>query len=289
MRAWLAGLCALSALAAAGAARGEVVQKADGGFVVRSTAMVAASSALAWRTLTTPSAWWLAAHTFSGDAANLTLDPVPGGCFCEKLPPPRDASAGQRPGGVQHMRAIYVEPGRVLRLSGALGPLQGEAVNGTLTITLKPMDGGDTRILFEYVVGGFMRYPVDQIAPAVDKVMAGQLASLARKLGPVGAAAPGAENGVQPGEGAAPAAEAPAATAPAAPGPARGWSLPPGRKPVAAPAAKAPAAKPAAKAPPRPAPRPVPAATPAALPPPAEGESDVNAAFDAALGAPPPR
>ena len=61
---------------------------------------------------------------------------------------------------------IHAAPGRVLRLSGGLGPLQSEPVGGVLTITLKETVTG-TRILWEYVVGGYMRYKCDEIAPAV--------------------------------------------------------------------------------------------------------------------------
>lgn len=168
-------------------ARADVVVKADTGFVARVVTEVAVSPAEAWKAMTTPSGWWQSQHTFSGEAANLTLDPVAGGCFCEKMPPPKGAPATQRIGSVQHMRVIYAEPNRALRLSGALGPLQSEAVAATMTMTLKPTDNG-TRILWEYVVGGFMRYKVEDIAPAVDRMLGAQLGSLAKLLGPVQAA-----------------------------------------------------------------------------------------------------
>ena len=65
---------------------------------------------------------------------------------------------------------------------GALGPLQSEGVTGTLSIGLKPVGGG-TQITFEYVVGGYMRYDTDEIAPAVDGVIGQQLDRLAALLG----------------------------------------------------------------------------------------------------------
>jgi hypothetical protein len=74
-----------------------------------------------------------------------------------------------------------------LRLTGALGPLQSEALLGTMTITLKAGSTAGTRILVEYVVGGYMRYRPEQIAPAVDRMLGQQLAGLVAKLG---AAAP---------------------------------------------------------------------------------------------------
>lgn len=169
-------------------AMAEVTQKSDAGFVIRLTGEVAASPADAWKTFTTPSRWWSAQHTFSGEATNLTLDPVANGCFCERLPLPKDAVAGQKPGSVMHLRVVYAEPYRALRLVGGLGPLQSEAVNGTMTVTFKAVDGSGgkaTRILWEYVVGGFMRYKPEVISGAVDKVLEGQLGALIKVVGPV--------------------------------------------------------------------------------------------------------
>ncbi len=183
-----AGVVPVTLALVAAPACAEVTQKTESGFVVRVTAEVAASPADAWKAFTTPSLWWSAQHTFSGDSANLALDPVANGCFCEKLPVPKDALAGQKPGSVMHMRVVYAEPYRALRMVGGLGPLQSEAVNGTMTVTFKPVDGSGgkaTRILWEYVVGGFMRYKTEIISGAVDKVLEGQLAGLVKVLGPV--------------------------------------------------------------------------------------------------------
>jgi uncharacterized protein YndB with AHSA1/START domain len=174
-------------------AAAEVVAKSDSGFVSRLAVEVKAAPAEAWKALVAPNTWWNKEHTYTGDAANLYIDPQAGGCFCEKLKPAAVAPAGARPGSAEHMRVIYVEPGRILRMSGGLGPLQSEAAGAVMTMTLKPVAGG-TRILWEYVVGGYMRYKVEEIAPAVDQVMAGQLASLAARLGPLaGPAKPSAE------------------------------------------------------------------------------------------------
>ena len=70
-------------------------------------------------------------------------------------------------------------------MRGGLGPLQGEPATGVLTISLEEIDGG-TRIRWEYVVGGYMRYDVDTISKAVDGVMSQQLAGLRDLLGPLG-------------------------------------------------------------------------------------------------------
>ncbi|MFD1958874.1 hypothetical protein ACFSHP_06870 [Novosphingobium panipatense] len=69
-------------------------------------------------------------------------------------------------------------------MMGALGPLQSEALTGTLTFQLKPDPSGtSTQILLEYVVGGYARTAFNQLAPAVDGVLANQMKRLAQKLG----------------------------------------------------------------------------------------------------------
>ena len=169
-------------------AAAEVVASSESGFVTRATAEVPADTATTWTALIAPQNWWNKAHTFSGDSANLYLDAQGGGCFCEKLPL-KDGAPGSRGGSVAHMRVVYADPGKALRMVGSLGPLQSEALTGTLTITLKPVElaatGAGTRIVLEYVVGGYMRYKVEDIAPAVDRVLVGQLAGLAAALGAV--------------------------------------------------------------------------------------------------------
>jgi hypothetical protein len=202
-----AGALLAAVLATAVPAHADVIAQTDLGFVSRNVVVVAGSPAAVWKRLVTPSLWWSSDHTFSGDAANMTLDPVAGGCFCEKLPADDDAKPA-RPGaphspargGVQHMRVVFVDQAKALRMVGGLGPLQSEAVSATLTITLKEVDGG-TRVIFEYVVGGYMRYPSDKIANAVDIVMGNQLISLAKPFGP--AAAPREENAPPPATGGA--------------------------------------------------------------------------------------
>lgn len=169
-------------------AAAEVTAKTESGFVSRNVVEVRADPAETWKALIAPNLWWNGEHTYSGVATNMYVDAQATGCFCEKLPAAKEAAPGARSGSIEHMRVIYAAPGKVLRMTGGLGPLQSEAVHGTLTITLKPTVSG-TRILWEYVVGGYMRYKIDEIAPLVDKVVAEQLARLAAKLDPAEAAA----------------------------------------------------------------------------------------------------
>lgn len=178
---------ALMALVAApvSMAQAEVVTQSSAGFVIKLSADTTATQSDAWKALITPNKWWSGEHTYTGDAGNLWLDAQATGCFCEKLPKPTDAPAEQRMGSVEHMHVVYADPQRgVLRMVGGLGPLQGEALHGTLTITLKPIEGG-TRIEWDYVVGGYMRMSPEQIAPLVDKVMGEQLTRLVGWLAPI--------------------------------------------------------------------------------------------------------
>jgi hypothetical protein len=181
MRNLCLGVAVTAVIGLAAPLRAEVFQQSEAGFIIRQGADVSATPQEAWAALIRPSAWWSKQRTYSGDAANLSLDPRIGGCFCEVLPSTVSPKAAPR-GGVEHMRVIFVDEWRALRLSGGLGPLQSEAVIGTLTISLKPREGG-TRILWEYVVGGMMRYKTAEIAPSVDAVLGEQLQWLALKLG----------------------------------------------------------------------------------------------------------
>ncbi|HEV2600358.1 hypothetical protein [Sphingopyxis sp.] len=164
-------------LALAPAVHAKVVDQGEAGFTVAHTAQVAATPADVWKMLRMPQNWWSKDHSWSGDAANFWLDSQAGGCFCEKLP-----DAGSGVGSVQHARILFSKPNQLLRLSGAFGPLQGEALNGTLTIQIKETPTGSA-LRFDYVVGGYMRFKVAEIAPAVDTVIGEQLIGLANALG----------------------------------------------------------------------------------------------------------
>jgi uncharacterized protein YndB with AHSA1/START domain len=149
--------------------RGEVVESTAAGFLVRNTTAINAPPAMVYAALTDGvGGWWDPVHTFSHDARNLSLDAKPGGCFCERLP---DG------GGVQHMSVVYASPGKLLRLTGSIGPLQEAALAGTMTWTLLQASGGTTVELI-YTVGGFRAGGFRDIPTVVDGVLRGQLARL---------------------------------------------------------------------------------------------------------------
>lgn len=198
-----------AALAGGSAARADVVAQSDAGFVIRLEADSPASPSAAWQGMVAPGRWWSDTHTYSGKAANMYLDAQATGCFCEKLPVPENAPPGQRMGSVEHMHVINADPVRgVLRLSGGLGPLQGEAIIGTWTVAFRPQGDG-TRIIWEYVVGGYMRLKPEAVAPMVDKVMGEQLGLLAAYLAPPTGDEAGAEAGAKPASRSKPAKKLP--------------------------------------------------------------------------------
>jgi uncharacterized protein YndB with AHSA1/START domain len=145
-----------------------VVGKSDAGFATAGTVVVTRAPEQVWASLVEPRRWWNPEHSWSGKAANLSLEPRAGGCFCEALP------GG---GSVEHMRVVYADPGHQLRMRGALGPLQGEGLSATLTVTLEPAGQG-TKISWSYKVGGYTDLSIAEIAPAVDNVVTEQFQRL---------------------------------------------------------------------------------------------------------------
>tara|TARA_R110002094_G_scaffold61765_1_gene72188 strand:- start:650 stop:1294 length:645 start_codon:yes stop_codon:yes gene_type:complete len=168
---------AIAALCSVTAARAEVTNTADNGFTVQHQTVIAGDAEAVWKAMIAPSRYWNADHSWTGDAENFYLVPQAGGCFCELIRTTSGDNIKSSEGSVQHMRVIYAHNNKILRMSGALGPLQSEAVTGTLTMQLQPQDQS-TVVRFTYKVGGYMEFPVDQIAPAVDGVIGEQLARL---------------------------------------------------------------------------------------------------------------
>lgn len=167
MRGVTAMIAAMTALQTSPASA-EVVDRAQGGFVIRHQLAVDAPPATLWGVLVHPARWWGSPHTYSGDAANLRLDAHPGGCWCEALP---------MGGGVEHMRVLYVQPGERLRMTGGLGPLQTMAVIGVLEVLIAPMGDGSV-LTVTYSVGGYAPAGLQQLAGPVDQVLGDQVARL---------------------------------------------------------------------------------------------------------------
>lgn len=146
----------------------KVVSADANGFEIIHEKLLTGSPAEAWARIGRIQSWWSKDHTYSGNAANLRLSLVPGGCFCESFP------GG---GGVEHLRVTYADPGKRAVLSGALGPLLYEAVAGSMDIEVKA-ESRVTRVTLRYRVAGFARGNGTAMALAVDQVIGEQMTRL---------------------------------------------------------------------------------------------------------------
>lgn len=163
MRIWLLGMAGVVATPAAA----EVVSADAHGFEIRHTANLVVPQPAAFAAIGQVQNWWSKDHTYSGNAANLSLEMRPGGCFCERF----DG------GGIEHLRVTYVQPGQRITLTGALGPLLFQAVSGVMDIQVERIAGG-SRIVMNYRAAGFVRGNGAALAPAVDQVLGAQMKRL---------------------------------------------------------------------------------------------------------------
>lgn len=142
------------------------------GFTVENSVVLMTDPASAWQALVGEvDGWWPKDHTWWGKSGTLSIDARAGGCFCER--------SGQRQ--AQHLQVLFVDPGKLLRLGGGLGPLQGMGLYGVLEWRLLPVEGG-TRITYWYRAGGYTPDDLRALAGVVDQVQAQQLAGLARYI-----------------------------------------------------------------------------------------------------------
>jgi hypothetical protein len=99
------------------------------------------------------------------------IDARAGGCFCEMA---QDRQA-------QHMQVVFVEPPKLLRMTGGLGPLQGMGLTGVLEWRMAAIPNG-TRITLWYRAGGYAPDDLGKLAAVVDGVQALQLGGLGNYL-----------------------------------------------------------------------------------------------------------
>ncbi|MEE9434735.1 MAG: hypothetical protein V3V15_10910 [Sphingorhabdus sp.] len=177
-----ASAAAILASAASLPANAEVRKQDKNGFWITHIAEVKASPDDIWKRLVQPKNWWNKEHSWSGSVEGFYIDAQAGGCFCELIKEKVDKGNPKLAGSVEHMRVIFVQPGKVLRMSGALGPLQSEAVTGTLTVAIAPVKDKDgmTAVSFNYIVGGYMRFEAAKMATAVDAVIGEQFRGLVK-------------------------------------------------------------------------------------------------------------
>lgn len=157
-------------------AHAEVKDAAPSGFTIENTVVVPVDATTAWSALVGEvDAWWPEDHSWWGADSRLSIEQRAGGCFCE--------IAGDRQ--AQHMTVTFVEPGKLLRMTGGLGPLQGMGLHGALEFRLEPVESEaapSTRITMYYRAGGYSLDDLSAFAPVVDQVQAQQLGGLAEHL-----------------------------------------------------------------------------------------------------------
>jgi uncharacterized protein YndB with AHSA1/START domain len=150
-------------------ARAAVADSAANGFTVKLEYNIQASPQDVYHRLVhNVGDWWNSMHTFSGDAHNLSIDDRASGCFCEKL-----ADGGS----VRHLEVLYADPGKMLVLGGALGPLQSIAAAGSMTIQLAAA-GDATKLGVVYTVTGYLPAGMNTWAAPVDSVLNEQFTRL---------------------------------------------------------------------------------------------------------------
>jgi hypothetical protein len=155
-------------------ARAEVLAAEATGFITRSEVSVAATPAQAYARFLAIGSWWNDAHTWSGKAANMSIEAAPGGCWCERL---------ESGGVVEHGRITYVEPAKILRFRAGLGPLHDAAATGTLTVEFAAGEAGGTKVSLKYAVLVFNPPKgAAALAPLVDQVLAEQLTLLKKGM-----------------------------------------------------------------------------------------------------------
>jgi uncharacterized protein YndB with AHSA1/START domain len=163
---------ALAALLPAACAHAEIRQSAADSFFLAFSEPVSATPAKTYAAIAQPQQWWSSEHTWSGKAANLSLKPEAGGCFCERW----------KDGSVEHGRVIMALQDQLVRLDSALGPLQEFALKAILSFWIKTGDDGTTQLTVEYRVNGASDSGLDKLAPNVDEVLGAQVARLVRYI-----------------------------------------------------------------------------------------------------------
>jgi uncharacterized protein YndB with AHSA1/START domain len=161
-------LALVSALCLAAPAGAVVVGADSHGFELRHTIDVPLAPAQALAAFGQVGSWWAKDHTYSGDAARLSLELRPGGCWCERL------DGG---GGVEHMRVAMIQPGERIVLTGGLGPLLFEATSGVMSVRAMKTKSG-SQLVINYRVAGFARANGTEMALGVDTVLREQVERL---------------------------------------------------------------------------------------------------------------
>lgn len=146
----------------------EVKHISEFGFIVENRFTTAQPVEKVWQALVEDvDLWWPKDHSWWGESGKFTIDPRAGGCFCE--------FSGNN--SAEHMHINFVEPNKLLRMTGGLGPLQGMGMFGALDWQFS-QDQGNTTVTLRYAVNGINPDGFEKLAPIVAKVQGIQLDGL---------------------------------------------------------------------------------------------------------------
>ena len=151
----LAAVAALALSAAPAAA--EVVARTADSFTLRYAVGAEIAPDDIPGALTDLPKWWDSAHTYSGSAANLSLDLTPGGCWCERLADGTD---------FDHGRTVSATPDGFV-FNAPFGPMRGKTTKAELTVTWPAANRGWTPTWTMVVEGP----GIGAMADAIDAVM----------------------------------------------------------------------------------------------------------------------
>ena len=168
LRLSLRQLFCAATIASSAAAWAETSEVSPAGFLVILQQEIHAKPADVYADVGKVGKWWNKEHTWSGNAANLSLEMTPGGCFCERW----DGNA------TVHGQVVGLRKDAQVVLQSALGPLQPLAVNGIMTFTMAPKGEG-TMLKLTYRVNGGPNSGLDKWAGPVGEVLTEQLHRLA--------------------------------------------------------------------------------------------------------------
>ena len=159
----VAGIALLSAVPAAA----EVIERHADGFTLRFEVAMETTPEDLLGSLGEVGKWWDGAHSYSGDAANMTLVMQPGGCFCEAL------TNGTT---FEHGRVVSIDPATGVFLNAPLGPLKATATKADLRFGWASANRGWS-VVMTFVVEG---PGLGAFADPVDGVMGGAFARYVR-------------------------------------------------------------------------------------------------------------
>ena len=143
-------------------ASAEVVSRSENAFTLKFEGQTRLGTAGVADAFSEVGLWWDPAHSYTGSAANLSLDLAPGGCWFEAMPD-----------GTQfdHGRTVSIVLGEI-RFHAPFGPLRDVATRADLIVTY-PLVGGVVTPTWTFIVEG---PGVGALAEPVDGVIGGGFA-----------------------------------------------------------------------------------------------------------------